>query len=310
MPLISSSATDTKHTGTQDSVVAGRVLAVVVLYNKRFDEIPCAAKIQGWLAEPCEDSFMLHLAHCLVYDNSPRPLKPALTRSTQISFLQDPLNGGTRAAYMAAIDMAIVNGYSWILLLDHDTGLPHDFFTAADHALQQALSSPSIAAVIPLVFDGAVQASPSWITSYGRVRRWSAGENAGFETDGFTAIASAALIQTRCLATLLPIPESFKLDYLDHWLFRGLQGQGGTLAVSSAKINHSLSVFSMQSMGLERYSSILAAERLFLRGDHSYSRVKHGLWHLLRTVKLALLTRRLSLLGVCLHAARNIIRGP
>ena len=306
MPVISFSPTDTKQTSAQEFAATGRVLVVVVLHNKRFDEIPCAAKIRGWLGQPCHGGSMLHLAHCLVYDNSPRPLQPTLTGSSQMSCLQDPLNGGTRAAYLAAIDMAMASRCSWILLLDHDTDLPDDFFIAADRALAHAAPGLTIAAVIPRVFDGVAQVSPSWVASYGRVRRSSAEANSGAKADGFTAIASAALVQTWCLSALLPIPEVFKLDYLDHWLFREMQRRGWALAVSSAKIDHSLSVFSMQSIGLDRYRAILAAERLFLQGDSSYSRVKHGLWHLVRTVKLTLLTRRLSLLGVCLHAARNI----
>ena len=291
--------------------MAGRILVVVVLYNKRFDEIPCAAKIRGWLDQPASGGADLHLAHCLVYDNSPVTLASTLSGHARMSWLQNPLNGGTRAAYLAGVDMALAHGCPWILLLDHDTDLPADFFMAADHALAHAAPALVIAAVIPQVFDGAAQVSPSWITSYGRVYRLSKGtQGSDASAEGLTAIASASMVQTRYLTALLPIPEAFKLDYLDHWLFREIQRQGGALAMSSARIDHSLSVFSMQSMGLERYRAILAAEHLFLQGDRSYSKVKHGLWHLARTVKLALLTRRLSLLNVCLLAARNIIRGP
>lgn len=289
--------------------MAGRVLAVVVLYNKRFDEIPCAAKIKDWLGQPANGGAGLHLVHCLVYDNSPMPSSPAFAANARMDFRQDLLNGGTRAAYLAALDMALVQGCPWVLLLDHDTDLPADFFTAADQALAHAAPGQTVAAVIPQVFDGAVQVSPSRITGYGRVHRCPPVQGAVTRSGGLTAIASASLIQTSSLSASLPIPEAFKLDYLDHWLFREIQRRGGVLAISSARIDHSLSVFSMRVMGLERYRAILAAERLFLRGDPSYSRAKHGFWHLVRTVKLALLTRRSSLLGVCLHAALHIIRG-
>lgn len=289
--------------------VTGRVLAVVVLYNKRFDEIPCAAKIKAWLDQPANGNAGLHLVHCLVYDNSPLPSLPAFVAHVRMDCRQDPSNGGTRAAYLAALDMALAQGCPWVLLLDHDTDLPDDFFTAADRALAHATPGQTIAAVVPQVFDGAVQVSPSRITAYGRVHRRPPANGCLSSTEGLTAIASASLIQASSLSASLPIPEAFKLDYLDHWLFRDIQRKGGALAISSARINHSLSVFSMRVMSLERYRAILVAERLFLQGAPSYSKAKHGFWHLVRTVKLALLTRRLSLLGVCLHAALNLIRG-
>lgn len=311
MPLTGFASAEPALKERADPALAGRILVVVVLYNKRFDEIPCAAKIQGWLDAPVGQGAGLHLAHCLVYDNSPAPSPPGRMAHARMSGLHDPGNGGTRAAYLAAADMARLHQCPWILLLDHDTDLPADFLTAAEHALVRAEAGQTVAAVVPQVFDGGIQVSPSWITTYGRVLQISdRGEGGHRRGKGFTAIASAAMVQTHCLSALLPIPEVFKLDYLDHWLFREIQRRGGVVVMSTAKINHSLSVFSMQSMGLERYRSILAAERLFLRGDHSYSRVKHALWHLVRTVKLALVTRRVPLLGVCVRAAKNIIRGP
>lgn len=289
--------------------MTGRVLAVVVLYNKRFDEIPCAAKIKRWLDQPANRGASLHLVHCLVYDNSPVPSSPTFVAHARMDCRQDPFNGGTRAAYLAALDMALAQGCPWVLLLDHDTDLPDDFFTAADRALAQAATGQIIAAVVPQVFHGVAQVSPSLITGYGRVHRRPHVNGALSSTEGLTAIASASLIQSSSLSASLPIPETFRLDYLDHWLFREIQRRGGALAISSARIDHSLSVLSMQSMDLDRYCTILAAELLFLQGDPSYSRAKHGVWHLVRTVKLALLTRRLSLLVVCLRASLNIMRG-
>ena len=293
------------------AVTAGRILVVVVLYNKHFDDVPCAPKIRGWLNQRADANAGLHLAHCLVYDNSPEPLLPPLACHARMSGIQNSLNGGTRAAYLAAIDSAVTHRCPWILLLDHDTDLPADFFIAADQAMIHAGQGLPIAAVIPQVFDGGVQVSPSRITSYGRVSRASK-EKGGARAfaHGLTAIASASMVRTDCLSAILPIPDAFKLDYLDHWLFRELQRRGGALSLSSAKIDHSLSVLSMQSVGLERYRAILIAERLFLRSDPAYSRLRHGLWHFLRTVKLALLTRRLALLDICWRAAQNIVRGP
>jgi hypothetical protein len=305
-------ACEAEVANVQEVVINKRVLAVVVLYNKLYEDIPCAARIMGWLNKFGEVRTELHLVHCLVYDNGPDSLPTDFSVHARTTYLHDPRNGGTRAAYMAATDMAIVQGCYWVLLLDHDTDLPADFFRVASQALTQSESESEsgrlIAAVIPYVYDGPLQVSPSLVTPYGGVSRYSvSGKSSSDGHAALTAIASAALVQTHFLSSLLPIPAAFKLDYLDHWLFREIQRRGGKLTVSSAKIEHSLSVCSMHSMDVERYRAILDAELLFLRGDAKYSRVAHGLWHFLRIVKLALLTRRLSLLVVCWQAARKIL---
>lgn len=295
----------------QEIVINRRVLVVVVLYKKRFEDIPCATAISVWLDQAVEGGTDLSLTDCLVYDNSPEPLQTTFTGPARATYFHNARNGGTQAAYVAAIDMATVCGCGWILFLDHDTDLPADFFTVTSHALTRAESDRPTVGVIPYVYDGSMQVSPSLVTAYGRVSQFSvSGQGASDAYPGLTAIASASLVQTSWLSSLLPIPEAFRLDYLDHWLFREIQQRGGALAISSARIEHSLSVCSMKSMDAERYRSILDAELLFLQGDATYSRAAHGLWHVLRTLKLALLTRRIPLLLVCWQAARKIFSTP
>lgn len=222
----------------------------------------------------------------------------------------DAANGGTRAAYLHALQLAQAQGCPWILFLDHDTGLPARFLEDTGNALDAVTPGTSVGAVVPRVFDNDVQISPAHITSYGRVlvSRREAAITRGAGT--VTAIASASLVRTESLAAMLPIPASFSLDYLDHWLFRELQRQAAHIAVSSARVQHSLSIQSMKSMGVQRYLSILAAELAFLRGEPGYSRVLHLLWHTGRTVKLALTTRRIALVGACSRATLNIVRAP
>jgi hypothetical protein len=287
------------------------VLAVVVLYNRAFESVPCAQRLMQWLSMPDAASGRLRLTHCLVYDNSPiaQPVH-ALQEDRWMHVFHDAANGGTRAAYLHALQLAQAQGCPWILFLDHDTGLPARFLEDTGNALDAVTPGTSVGAVVPRVFDNDVQISPAHITSYGRVlvSRREAAITRGAGT--VTAIASASLVRTESLAAMLPIPASFSLDYLDHWLFRELQRQAAHIAVSSARVQHSLSIQSMKSMGVQRYLSILAAELAFLRGEPGYSRVLHLLWHTGRTVKLALTTRRIALVGACSRATLNIVRAP
>lgn len=293
-----------------DSVpaIVSSVLAVVVLYNRSFKDVPCAARLKQWLAAPGVASARLSLAHCLIYDNSPVAQPLDFDGHERIESFHDLSNGGTRTAYLYALKIARAKGCPWILFLDHDTDLPRDFFLDAERALTTAAPDELVAAVVPHVFDGPNPISPSWITSYGRVYAQQDTQTAVDEHVGLTAIASASIVRTESLAAVLPIPAAFSLDYLDHWLFRELQRRGECIAVSSARVEHSLSVQSMKSMDIDRYRSILAAELAFLRSGPQYSSILHLLWHTGRTIKLMFSTRRPALVGICARAAINILR--
>jgi glycosyltransferase involved in cell wall biosynthesis len=286
---------------------AADVLAVVVLYNRVFKDVPCARHLMQWLAEPMKTSSRLNLAHCLIYDNSPVPQLLDCGVDERINLFHDLSNGGTRAAYLYALTIAKAKGYSWILFLDHDTDLPGDFFRNAEYALAKAEHDAHVCAVVPRVFDGVTSISPSWITSYGRVYAHQDQQTLAGDV-GLTAIASASIFRTQSLAAVLPIPDTFSLDYLDHWLFREVQRNRQCIAISSARVEHSLSVQSMSTMSIDRYRAILAAELEFLRGGTRYSSILHLFWHMGRTLKLMLLTRRPALVGVCVRAALNILR--
>jgi len=288
------------------------VLAVVVLYNRPFDAVPCAALLRQWLAAPAPVCTRMHLAHCLIYDNSPLAPQPALpgTQDERFDTYHDAANGGTRAAYLHALELAKVRGYGWILLLDHDTGLPVDFFQDAGKALAGVSGwTGRICAIVPRVYEGRAQISPARITAYGRVVALQC-KNPEASSGGLTAIASACIIRADSLAAVVPIPAAFSLDYLDHWLFREMQRRGERIGLSSALIEHSLSVQSMRSIGIDRYRSILAAEVAFLRGFPNYSRILHFLWHIGRLGRLAIAVRRPALVGVWARAVPAIFRTP
>ncbi len=291
-----------------DPVRVDGVLAVIVLYNRAFKDVPCAPRLMQWLTAPIKASARLNLAHCLIYDNSPVPQLLDCGGHERIDLFHDASNGGTRAAYLYALKIARAKGYPWILFLDHDTDLPHDFFLDAERALDTTAHETPVCAVVPRVFDGSALISPSWITSYGRVYAHEDTQTVADDRVGLTAIASASIVRTESLAAVLPIPAAFSLDYLDHWLFRELQRRGEFIAVSSARVEHSLSVQSMKSMGVDRYCSILAAELEFLKSGPQYSSILHLLWHMGRTIKLLLSTRRPALVCVCVRAAIKILR--
>ena len=151
------------------STESGSVLAVVVLYKRPFKAVPSAARLKAWLSSLEKNPANLHLVRCLIYDNSPamQPFDAELFHE-RMEVFHNPLNGGTRAAYLHAWNIATQNGYPWILFLDHDTLLPENFFLAADHALSLLPEDEKACAIVPRVWDAAQPISPSRITIYGR----------------------------------------------------------------------------------------------------------------------------------------------
>lgn len=279
----------------------GKLLAVIVLYNRTLQHVPCGAQVLRWLDTD-------RLAHCLVYDNSPIDhARMGIPVQENIGYVHDPANGGTRRAYHRALEEAERNGCRWVLFLDHDTHLPVDFLDATAAALSSAgADAPRCAAIVPEIKDGAVAISPSRITGYGRVMQWS---RAAPRTAGeLTAISSATVARVSALKRLVPFPAEFSLDYLDHWIFREIQRHGGMILVSNALVAHSLSVQDLGSIGISRYQSILAAEDFFLASGVNYSRWKYLLWQSARTVKMLVRVRRLDLFGVCVSMLLKVGR--
>ncbi|WP_338415648.1 hypothetical protein [uncultured Sphaerotilus sp.] len=308
--------------GQDPAWMRGSVLVVLVLYRRRFSQVPCHARLRQWLTAPvdhAESAGALRIRHGLVYDNSPHadpelladPAFNGHVPNSVVTYRHDPDNGGTRGAYLCALDAACRRGDEWILLLDHDTDLPDAFLLAAEHALSASPAADSVGAVVPRVRDRGVWISPSRITVHGRVTPWVLQDRpADSRTpvpDHLTAIASASLVRTSSLEAMLPVPAAFQLDYLDHWVFRQLLRQGASVAVSSAIVEHSLSVMDLSTMNVQRYRSILLAEWHYLRDDPRYSVGVHLSRLVLRTLKLAFSAKRPDLVRVCFSVAREMV---
>ena len=310
-------------TGQDPAWVRGSVLVVLVLYRRRFSQAPSHARLRQWLTAPAEPADVaagaLRIRHGLVYDNSPHadpdlladPAFSGREPNSAVTYRHDPGNGGTRGAYLCALEAACRRGDEWILLLDHDTDLPDTFLQAAEQALSATPDADSVGAVVPRVRDRGVWISPSRITVHGRVTPWVSPDHPADSrtpaSDHLTAIASASLVRTASLKAMLPVPTAFQLDYLDHWVFRQLLRQGSAVAVSSAIVEHSLSVMDLSTMNVQRYRSILLAEWHYLRDEPQYSVGVHLFRLASRTLKLAFSARRLDLVRVCFSVAREMV---
>jgi GT2 family glycosyltransferase len=238
------------------------VYAVVVVYGRAWDAAAPMPLLRRWLDGAFAAAGAPPLHRVLVWDNSSEPLD-APPPPTPIETVADRANGGTRAAYTAAATRAADAGVRWVLLLDQDTS-PPDGFPAA---IGRALAGPgaaTAAALVPRVEHDGVLVSPAAILPNGRIVPHAPGAARPPAGAVPTAIASGALVRTDDLVSVLPIPEVFWLDYLDHWVFRQLHLRGRPILPVDCVIDHRLSVREPGTMSPVRFRNVLSAERRFV----------------------------------------------
>lgn len=281
---------------------AGSVLAVLVVFKRTLEEVPAWRTLQAALAAPRPGGEQsLHLRHVLIYDNSPAArAQPPRCGEQDVSCFHDAQNGGTARAYMLGAQMATQRRTEWLLLLDHDTELPDDFFFHASAALA-SWAGPPAAMLLPWIHDGTAAVSPATVSVFGSIRPLSPGTS-GQTHRPLTGIASGSLVRTSALVTLLPLPPALWLDYVDHWLCAQLRARGRPLLVFDAQLHHELSINDMERVTPERLRSILAGEAVFVgalpwlaRAAHPFRLLWRALSYLIQQPALAPLVLRQAL---------------
>lgn len=261
------------------------VLAVVVVYQRKLEEVRAWRALQAALAAgPPAGGHDLRLEHVLLYDNSARAQAgPLQTGKHRISYFHDTQNGGTARAYTLAAQMARDKQIEWLLLLDHDTDLPDDFFVHASSTLA-AWTGPPAAMLLPWIHDGALPLSPATVSLFGGIRPLSPGDSAKAHRS-LTGIASGSIVRSSALMQLCPLPPALWLDFVDHWLCAQLRTRGWPLLIFQARLQHDLSINDVARIEPDRLRSILEGEAAFVGGLPWLARSVHPfrlLWRALR----------------------------
>ena len=133
-------------------ILASRIaiLAVVVVYERALDEVEAWPALRSLLGHGSSETGP-QLEHLLIYDNTALPRAKPAASVARCTYMHNPNNGGTAAAYAHATRLAIDLGLPWLLLLDHDTLLPTNFLAAAAGDFEAAARQPTIAALVPMV---------------------------------------------------------------------------------------------------------------------------------------------------------------
>lgn len=241
------------------------VIAVVVVYERDLEHTKPWAQLRTMLTSAERSG--LRLQHILIYDNSARPrITPPAIQGC--SYVHDPDNGGTAAAYALASRLAQDFRFGWLLLMDHDTLLPENFFERASEALAAQAERPG--ALLPWVVHDNRPVSPARMTWAGSIRPLDRKRNV--PAGDLTGIASGSLIDTTTMQAVGEFPPTLWLDYVDHWIFARVNALGRKVIVFNALVDHDLSIFGPTSLSRARLHTILEGERVFVRSLPWYAR--------------------------------------
>jgi hypothetical protein len=265
-------------------------MAVLVAYERDQAQLRPLATLQAWLA--AADGGALELAHILLYDNSATPRARPAAIDERISYLHNPANGGTAAAYAYAATLAASRECAWLLLLDHDTEVPRDLLQSAALALPGG--GATSAALLPRAVNQKGRfISPAIVTRFGGFRPLNAGEMPA-TGHPLTAIASGCVLSVAALREILPFPDGMWLDFVDHWIFAQLRARGHCFALFESTLQQDLSIANPERVSWPRMRSILSSERRFQHSLGSSARRVYPWRVAWRIARLACLNPRLA----------------
>jgi GT2 family glycosyltransferase len=268
-----------------------RVLAVIVVYGRKWEEVVAANYLIAQLdTHPSRSRFLID--KLIIYDNSPVSMAMPARNHSQVHYLHDRQNGGTRSAYDFALAQALDGGQEWILLLDQDTVLPEDYLDSVSDSVA-ARRVDEIDVLLPWVADQDRAISPARITRLGSIAplKKNRYRSDGSECVNLTGIASGSIIRTSALRSIPTLPPQLWLDYVDHWIFHQLNLAGAKMVVVDATLQHALSIMNISDVSSQRLHSILDGERLFSRSLGLTAAFIYPLRIALRLVRLSLTNR-------------------
>jgi GT2 family glycosyltransferase len=238
-----------------------KILAVIVRYQMPLSESPT---LQGL----CDAlSFQPDLARdftVMIWDNSPEAIvNPQL--SIPFLYRHSKANLGVSGAYNGAMEYALEHGYPWLLLLDQDTKITHEFLRTMLRHCIELLPKEEIAAIAPTVRTGRIVVSPhrQLFSLTGRLQ-YPAGE-CGIAPGEAVAINSGCIMRVAHLRNIGGFSADFWLDLSDNYVFHQFFVHGMKVwRAADVEIEHDLSVSDYDRLMTPwRYRNLSYAETAF-----------------------------------------------
>jgi glycosyltransferase involved in cell wall biosynthesis len=257
MRIISESVKTLTQSGIirQDRVT--RVLAIIVLYKLALQDSLSYRTVLTAAEHLSPDHSEFNL---LIVDNSPAaPSPPALP--SWVKYERAPDNPGLASAYNRALDLALAEGYEWLVTLDQDTDLPPQFLARVAEIAEALRSAPQVAAIVPQLIGDGKTLSPLRYR-LGAFPDWYPIGFTGAPNDRVFAFNSGAVLRVSALRQAGGYDPQFWLDYSDTRLFCELAKHGKRVMIAGdLQLSHNFSMLEKQNrMSAERYRELLATE--------------------------------------------------
>jgi GT2 family glycosyltransferase len=245
------------HPELQPDAAPVSIFVVIVLYKTA----PSQSATYRMLLESIATVTSHIRVEVLLYDNTPGVPPGALPDG--VHYVASPANSGLSTAYNVATEWAARKHYTWLLTLDQDTSLPHDFLTRLSVIAAEQQRNHAIAAIVPQLSAGEKLLSP-WHTVWISPRYFPRSYN-GLPKQPVYAFNSASLVRVEALQKIGGYSPLFWLDNSDTYLYRRLEVAGLRVFVAgSIPLQHDLSMMSIKSkMSLQRYRDSLESGGAF-----------------------------------------------
>jgi glycosyltransferase involved in cell wall biosynthesis len=200
------------------------VLAVVVVYGKRLQEVPALGALPG--------------LEVLVHDNSPHP-QPA---PPGVAYIHDPTNPGVSAAYNRALALARERGRRFVLLLDQDSVPEPGALDALESALA-AYGDNDDRLLASVVHNGRDAYSPF---TQGAVRNRTIpltelAPAASFSLKGRGLINSGLVVPVALTDHIGGFDDRLSLDFSDTYFVEHYRALHRDVFLTGVRLRHSLS---------------------------------------------------------------------
>lgn len=270
--------------------VSETILCIIVLYNVRLAESSTYRSLQKAMC--LSNGIQPAIA---VYDNSPIRQVSSDGEAGLFAYKHDPSNGGIAPGYNWAFNLAEEHGIHWLLLLDQDSKLPASFFDVLQTNASMYHGCEEIAGIVPHVYVSGSFVSPCRV-ALGRLATLPSSFVGPYPKE-LTAINAGALLRTSFIKSAGGFDESFRLDFLDHWLFHEIHTTGKSVVVSESIVEHDLAVRDYRNkIDDQRYLSIVSAESRFVQVYKSpVERAIYPVRLLLRALKQLFIYRKPTL---------------
>jgi GT2 family glycosyltransferase len=257
------------------------ILALVVLFMRAPSDSESLCSLVQILSENPDLGKYFSI---VIYDNSPAEQNSVLESRFPVFYKHDATNAGLPGAYNFALTRAFEDHCEWLLLLDQDTPITHQFVTELIACARTLRNQPQVASIVPklLVDDKIYSPIAHFIDQlrhqYRRSHAVSKG-TVGVQEGRLVAYNSGAALRVAAVRSIGGFPEEYWLDYLDHALFHSLFVRGYHMYVMQAQIAHGASQANVSDVpGWRQRNLLLAQGRFVQQTGNVVDRMLYRIW--------------------------------